>query len=123
MLSAPTSTAPAASSRSISVASRVTARRSRLIFEPARVVRPLTSNRFFTANGTPASGPTFLPAAIVGIDRAGRGAGAFGDDVGEGVQHADRALAIRASAASVASSADSCGPLPPGDLRRVIHRG
>ena len=64
MLSAPTSTAPAASSRSISVASRGGGVSSRLIFDPARVGRPCTSNRFFTANGTPASGPGFLPAAM-----------------------------------------------------------
>ena len=38
--------------------------RSRLIFDPARVGRPCTSNRFFTAKGTPASGPGFFPAAI-----------------------------------------------------------
>ena len=37
MLSAPTSTAPAASMRSISVASRDDGARSRLIFDPARV--------------------------------------------------------------------------------------
>src|SRR5438046_9678718 len=37
MLSAPTRTAPAASIRSISVASRDDGARSRLIFEPARV--------------------------------------------------------------------------------------
>ena len=40
MLSAPTRTAPAASMRSISVASRVAAGRSRLIFDPARVDSP-----------------------------------------------------------------------------------
>src|SRR5882757_1131400 len=65
MLSAPTSTAPAASIRSIKVASRLAGGRSQLIFDPARVERPCTSNRFFTANGTPASGPTDLPAASV----------------------------------------------------------
>src|SRR3954452_8923182 len=64
MLSAPTRTAPAASMRSISVESRPAAGRSRLILEPARVSNPSTSNRFLTANGTPASGPTGLPAAI-----------------------------------------------------------
>ena len=35
---------------------------SRLIFEPASVARPATSNRFLTANGTPASGPSGLPS-------------------------------------------------------------
>src|SRR5262249_15377722 len=38
--------------------------KSRLIFEPARVASPFTSNRFFTAKGTPASGPTGLPLSI-----------------------------------------------------------
>src|ERR1700761_4241731 len=64
MLSAPTSTAPAASIRSISVASRDAGGWSRLILEPARVGSPCTSNRFFTANGTPASAPTLCPAAM-----------------------------------------------------------
>src|SRR5882672_8332664 len=58
MLSAPTRTPPAASSRSIRVASRAAGACSRLIFEPASVGRPVTSNRFLTANGTPASGPS-----------------------------------------------------------------
>src|SRR5258705_9086752 len=57
MLSVPTRMAPACSSRLISVASCVAGARSRLIFEPARVARPLTSNRFLTPKGTPASGP------------------------------------------------------------------
>ena len=39
------------------------AARSRLIFEPARVGRPSMSNRFLTANGTPASGPRLSPRA------------------------------------------------------------
>src|SRR6185369_17590735 len=64
MLSAPTSTAPAASIRSMRLASRTDSGSSRLIFDPARVQSPWTSNRFLTANGTPASGPGFLPAAI-----------------------------------------------------------
>jgi hypothetical protein len=63
MFSAPTSTAPAASSRSIRVASRAAGGRSRLIFAPASVGNPATSNRFFTANGTPASGPSGCPCA------------------------------------------------------------
>src|SRR5581483_12504822 len=63
MLSAPTSTAPAASRRATSVASAVAGGRSRLIFEPARVASPATSNRFLTANGTPASGPSGRPLA------------------------------------------------------------
>ena len=63
MLSAPTRMAPAASSRSISGWSCAAGARSRLIFEPARVGSPFTSNRFFTANGTPASGPRFCRLA------------------------------------------------------------
>src|SRR5579862_159746 len=62
MLSVPTSTAPAASRRSTSVASRDAGGRSRLIFDPASVGSPSTSNRFFTAKGTPASGPAAVPA-------------------------------------------------------------
>src|SRR5262245_42791246 len=58
MLSAPTSTAPVDSSRAISVASRLAGARSRLIFEPASVGSPAMSNKFLTANGTPASAPT-----------------------------------------------------------------
>ena len=42
--------------RSISVASRPAGGASRLIFEPASVGSPAISNRFLTANGTPASG-------------------------------------------------------------------
>src|SRR5262245_46987842 len=63
MLSAPTSTPPARSSRSITVASRLAGARSRLILEPASVGSPATLNRFFTANGTPASGPRRRPLA------------------------------------------------------------
>src|ERR1700722_2432949 len=63
MLSAPMRTAPASSNRAISVASRAAGGRSRLIFEPASVRRPAMSNRFLTAKGTPASGPTGSPAA------------------------------------------------------------
>src|SRR5271170_2365159 len=63
MLSAPTRIAPAASSRAAKVASALAGARSRLISDPARVVRPATSNRFFTANGAPASGPSVSPRA------------------------------------------------------------
>src|SRR6476660_2944886 len=56
MLRAPTRTAPAASSRLMIVASRFAGGASRLILAPASVVRPAISNRFFTANGTPARG-------------------------------------------------------------------
>src|ERR1700738_5617453 len=56
MFHAPTSPAPAASRREIKAASRVAGARSRLILEPARVGSPAMSNKFLTANGTPASG-------------------------------------------------------------------
>src|SRR5579862_760143 len=65
MLSAPTRTPPAASSRSIKAASRVAGGSSRLIFDPASVGKPATSNKFLTANGTPASGPMGSPRARV----------------------------------------------------------
>src|SRR3954468_13493741 len=111
MLSAPTKTAPAASSRSISVASRDDGARSRLIFDPARVGRPLTSNRFFTANGTPASGPTFCPAAIAASTaRALARARSAVTSVKE--LSTPSCLAIRASAASVTSSAETLRAAP-----------
>src|SRR5579871_2887484 len=106
MLSAPTSTAPAASSRSTSVASREAAGRSRLIFDPARVGSPLTSNRFFTANGTPASGPGFFPEAIASSTaRAFARARSAVTSVKEFSTLSWEA--IRDSAASVAASADN----------------
>ena len=55
MLSAATSTAPSASNRRTSTASRRAGGASRSIFEPASVLMPATLNRFFTAKGTPAS--------------------------------------------------------------------
>src|SRR4051794_2899744 len=105
MLSAPTSTAPAASIRSISVASRVAGMRSRLIFEPARVARPATSNKFFTAKGTPASGPTVLPAAI-SASTARALARARSAVMSVKALRMVSCCLMRASAASVASSAD-----------------
>src|SRR3954468_1391381 len=105
MLSAPTSTAPAASMRSISVASRDDGARSRLIFDPARVGRPFTSNRFFTAKGTPASGPTFSPAAsFASIALAAARARSAVTSVKE--FSTPSCAAIRASAPSVASRAE-----------------
>src|ERR1700712_4465577 len=106
MLSAPTSTAPAASSRSINGWSCTEGASSRLILEPARVGRPCTSNRFFTANGTPASGPTVLPAAMAAstaraVDRARSAV----TSVKEFRTASWRA--IRASAASATPSADN----------------
>ena len=55
--------APAFSRRSISTASRFAGGRSRLMALPARVGRPLTSNRFLTAKGMPARGPVTCPAS------------------------------------------------------------
>src|SRR5579871_278664 len=105
MLSAPTSTAPAASIRSIRVASRGAGGRSRLIFEPARVGIPFTSNKFFTAKGTPASGPTLLPAATsASTCRALARARSAVMSVKE--VRMPSCCAMRASADSVASSAD-----------------
>src|SRR6201995_1071636 len=105
MLSAPTSTAPAPSIRSIRVASRVAGGRSRLIFEPASVETPFTSNRFFTAKGTPASGPPFLPSAIAAsTSRALARARSAVTAVKE--LSTPSCCLIRASAASVTSSAD-----------------
>src|SRR5712664_2600816 len=91
--------------RSIKVASRADGGRSRLIFDPARVGSPCTSNRFFTANGTPASGPGLLPAAMAAstaraLVRA-RSAVTSVKQFSTG-----SCLAIRASAASVALRAD-----------------
>src|SRR5712675_1953482 len=105
MLSAPISTAPAPSSRSISVASREAGARSRLIFDPARVARPLTSNRFFTAKGTPASGPESLPEAIR-ASTARAFARALSAVTSVNAFSTGSCLLIRANAASVASSAD-----------------
>src|SRR2546421_11448416 len=105
MLSAPTKMAPAASSRSISVASRDDGGRSRLIFDPARVERPLTSNKFFTANGTPASGPALLPAAIA-ASTARALARARSAVTSVKALRTESCFLIRASAASTASSAD-----------------
>src|SRR6266566_7877372 len=117
MLSAPTSTAPAASMRSISVASRVAGSRSRLIFDPARVESPCTSNRFLTANGTPASGPAFLPAATAAstaraLPRARsavRSVNAFKTGL---------CLAMRSSAASITLTADI---LPPATACAIFE--
>ena len=87
MLSAPTRTAPAASMRSTSVASREDGARSRLIFEPARVGKALHVEQVFDrerhageradASGRPRSRHRRLRL----------GARAIGGDVGEGVQN------------------------------------
>src|SRR5215475_5568517 len=109
MLSAPTSTAPAASIRSIKVASRNAAGRSRLIFEPARVASPATSNRFFTAKGTPANGPTVFPSAIAASIALALARARSAVTSVKALRMPSRCR-IRASAASVTSSAEICLP-------------
>jgi hypothetical protein len=49
--------------------------------EPARVGRPCTSKRFFTAKGTPASGH----GVAVAVQRLGAGERALGQHAREGV--------------------------------------
>src|SRR5258705_11487475 len=110
MLSAPTSTAPAASIRSIKVASRLAGGRSRLIFDPARVERPCTSNRFFTAKGTPASAPTLWPAEIAASMAFARVRARSAVTSVNALRTVSRCL-MRASAASVTSSADILRPV------------
>ena len=104
MLSAPTSTAPAASSLAISGGSATAGGWSRLILEPASVVRPATSNRFLTANGTPASGPSGLPpvraASIARALAIARSAVTAVNALSTGSR-----VAMRASAASVTAFA------------------
>src|SRR4051794_32836593 len=93
MFSAPTSTAPAASSRSIKGWSCVAGGRSRLILEPARVGRPFTSNRFFTANGTPASGPFSLELSIAAARLSARSANTSVNALSTGLRCVMRARA------------------------------
>src|SRR5712671_454901 len=109
ILSAPTSTAPAASMRSIRVASRAAGSRSRLIFDPARVESPCTSNRFLTANGTPANGPPFWPAAIA-ASMARAFARARSAVTSVNAFKTGLCLAIRASAASITLTAEILRP-------------
>jgi hypothetical protein len=92
--------------RSISVASRADGVRSRFDLRPGAGARPFTSKRFFTANGTPASGPTLSPAAIAASTRAGFRTRAIGGDVGERVQHRIMSGNTR-QCGFVASSADN----------------
>jgi hypothetical protein len=73
MLSAPTSTAPAACMRCTSMASAVAAGSPLRTLLPARVVMPSMSNRFFTAYGMPASeGSTSPRARLASMARASR---------------------------------------------------
>ena len=104
--------------------SRSAGGRSRLIFEPARVGRPVMSNRFFTAKGTPASGPALAAAPAPRRAAAASAQRAVGGDVGEGVDRRDRAAAIRASAASATAVAVTCRRRHRrGDLGRRSPRG
>src|SRR6202048_243666 len=112
MLSAPTMTAPAASMRSINVASHGDVFKSRLIFDPARVGSPCTSNRFFTANGTPASGPAFFPSAIAASTARAFARARFAVTSVKAFR-TESYLAIRVSAASVTLSAEIFRPVTP----------
>ncbi len=106
MLSAPIRIAPAASSRSISGWSCAAGGSSRLIFEPARVGSPFTSNRFFTAKGTPARGPSFFRfARAASIARARFSARSASTSVNE-LSTGSRAV-MRASASSTTVTAET----------------
>ncbi len=98
------STAPAASRRSIRVASRRAGGASRLIFEPASVGSPAMSNRFLTANGTPASGPSERPS-VCALSRSSARASARTSSTAVNALSAGSRRAMRASAASVTSTA------------------
>src|SRR5256714_13803137 len=115
MLSAPTSTAPAASRRSISGWSRVAGGSSRLIFEPARVGRPFTSNRFFTANGTPASGPFSCDPSTAAARFSARSASTSVNELSTG----SRAV-MRASVACTTSLADTRPPFTAAAIPAAV---
>src|SRR5207237_1187160 len=77
---------------------------ARLILEPARVGMPATSNRFFTANGTPASGPSGLRASrALSIACARSSARSLVTAVNE-LRTGSRSV-MRASAASITAAA------------------
>ena len=104
MFSAPTSTAPARRSAATMTASRAAGGRSALMRDPASVTIPATSNRFFTANGAPASGPGSMPAATAAsIRSASRRAASAVTAVNELM--APSRLPIRSSAAAATSRA------------------
>ena len=140
MFSAPTSTAPAASSRRTSAASRAAGgRRARSSSRPAWC-RPATSNRFFTAKGTPASGSGARRGWRVDLGR--RAQRPLGQHRGEGVDarlgggdavqaglHRARALTRPARTASAiaggvdsAVGAHSSPSAPPARRRCPIRR-
>jgi len=94
----PDQTAPAASMRSIRVASRGRGARSRLIFDPARVGRPCTSNRFYRRTARRPAAPDFAGCYAASMARAFARARSAVTSVNE--FNTGSCLAIRASAAS-----------------------
>src|SRR5216683_1338703 len=117
MLRAPTSTAPAAARRRTIAASAVAGGRSRSIFDPAMVTNPATSNRFFTANGTPASGPGSSPRASA-TSTARASASARASVTAVKLLRAGSRAAMRASVASATSTALGVPPRTRA-MRRV----
>src|SRR5260370_40312777 len=96
--------------RWVRVASGGDGARWRLILDPGRVGRACTSNRVFTAYGTPASGPGFRPAVTAASTaRAFARARSAVTSVNE--FNTGLCLAIRASAASVTLRADIFRPV------------
>ena len=73
--------------RSISVASREAGGRSRLIFDPARVERPLDVEQVLNRKGHAGERTDAFAGGYRGIDLARPGASALGGDVGEGIEH------------------------------------
>src|SRR5436190_22371446 len=102
MFSAPSSTAPAASSRSISFWSCAEGASSRLIFDPARVGRPFTSNRFLTANGTPAREPFLFPLSTAAARLRARSTSTSVNELSTGSR-----CVMRASASSTTAAAET----------------
>src|SRR5437867_4586150 len=105
MLRQPTSTAPARRSPATAAASCSADGRSRLIREPASVVTPATSNRFFTAKGTPARGPASPPPAITRSIRSASASARSPRRVVKQLRVGSR-LAIRSSAAATTARAE-----------------
>src|SRR5262245_16003321 len=123
MLSAPTSTAPFDSSRAISVASRLAGARSRLIFEPASVGSPAMSNKFLTANGTPASAPTSRRPFARSASSAAALASALLGDGGERIEHAIMFRDPRQRRANDRDRAGAAVANGSGNLARVRPSG
>src|ERR1700674_5003789 len=119
MLSVPTSTAPAASNRSMSGESRSAGGSSRLIFEPARDGMPFTSNRFLTAKGTPAAAPGGSPLARRKSTRAAwrraRAAVTWVKALSEGLRLSMRPSTASMTAAAVISPRCTARAVPSAD--------